>query len=519
MDYKGWLEGAEWLNANIELNNTFGREYVFKVLDICNFKYNDDLAEQALSCITANLIANYYGDTPTIIPGSRDFWKAIKEACGIQWSTLKRVNDILRVLTELRYIDSVAGFKCGKNRAMARCWLKTDSPLIKMAKDFKGNLIHCCSTQVPSFTVRDVDGKTLEWRKLKHDSKIIDRMDKGIKRCNKFISKQDIGFNITLNELTEKKVNIVNALINMIPDVSTNKITLLINDEIIVRIRNVEDRDGSKKSKRRRVIVETEVERYNIGYLEELYGSTQCNNCCSYIELGTFDSTKYHLANDINGFGLFNLGHFKLSGIINYTAQSRIFNRESFGMGGRFYGGPWVNMNKIIRKKFIINDEKAVRVDFVGIHIKLLYHLKNLQFNGECYVYDKHENNEDRRRIKFIALIMINAKNQRVGTYAINKRLKHEGLFKSSYNTNKLIKIFKEYHNEISEYFFKDKGVELQKYDSTIMYNILKRLTKMRIPSISVHDEVIAPVKYKDIVEEVMLSEYKKETGFETTVS
>ena len=520
MDKKQWLEDANWLNANIELNSAFGRKHLSTILEICKFKYKDDLAEEALSCIIANLISNHYANTPTIIPGSKDYWKGLKESCGIQWATPARVKDIMKILGELGYVDNVGGFQNKIKSAMARYWLKNDCPMIQTALNFKGSIIYFRENDGPSFTVRDMEGGTMDWSKLKHSEKLIDRMDKGVKRYNRFTAKQDIGFSITLDEITNKDVNIVNALINMMPEVNTNKITLMMNNSRVVRIRSVAHSDGSIDSNRRKVIVETVENSYTVCYLEVLSSSVQCNKSFSYIELAGFDSTKYRLTNDINGFGLFILGHFTLSGSINYTAQSRIFNRESFSMGGRFYGGPWNNMNKVIRKKFIINEEPVARVDYVGIHIKLLYHLKNkTQFNKECYVYDKVDNNEDRTRMKFIALIIINAKNRREGVYAINQKLKSLGLYQSNYKTNKLIDIFFEYHKAISNYFFKDCGVELQRYDSTIMYNVLKKLTKMRIPAISVHDEVIAPVKFKDVVKKVMLNEYKKEMKFETNVS
>ena len=50
---------------------------------------------------------------------------------------------------------------------------------------------------------------------------------------------------------------------------------------------------------------------------------------------------------------------------------NRIFHRGDFSLGGRFYGGHWQNIGD--RHRLNINGQPTVEVDYVAIHVHLLY--------------------------------------------------------------------------------------------------------------------------------------------------
>ena len=47
----------------------------------------------------------------------------------------------------------------------------------------------------------------------------------------------------------------------------------------------------------------------------------------------------------------------------------RIFNDSSFERGGRFYGPWWVTLNKDIRRRITLNDEKTEELDYSTISV------------------------------------------------------------------------------------------------------------------------------------------------------
>jgi hypothetical protein len=61
----------------------------------------------------------------------------------------------------------------------------------------------------------------------------------------------------------------------------------------------------------------------------------------------------------------------------------RVFNRGSFEMGGRFYGGWWQNIPSAYRSVITINGYRTVEADYSQFHPNILYHLKQAKLTGE----------------------------------------------------------------------------------------------------------------------------------------
>jgi hypothetical protein len=511
-----WAKETNYLNAELTIDDFEIRDVVEEIIEQSTLTKRLDLAEQALLCIIANLYKNHLKDKPLKISGAWDIWKSIKTSKVVEWATADRVRALLKVLIDRGDINKVAGVYTEDVKLVAKYWFKDNSTLLDILNNIKGTSpIHRIkSTQ--SIIVREEDGKVVDWTSLKCNKKKVRKMIANINRYNRFINRQEITFEISSAEIENSDRTLYKLMTTLQGYVNSNGIELSINNNRINRVRSIRDSI---------IILDTDSISYVVykdSSININYRSTQ--GCYPYpYVLGGYEELKSMISSndkcldDISRFAF--LSDFSLSGRIVFKTQRRIFNRGSFDLGGRFYLGAWNNLPKLIRDKFLINGEPVERLDFDGIHLRMLYHKLGIQFTDEAYVYSKSENNIDRERMKLITLIIINAKNHREGVYAINDKFKHNDLFVSSYHTNKLIKQFKEYHKPISEYFFNDAGVKLQNLDSNIMYNILNRLTLDQIPVMSVHDEVIFTTKHKELVEKYMLEEYEREIGFSTTVS
>ena len=171
----------------------------------------------------------------------------------------------------------------------------------------------------------------------------------------------------------------------------------------------------------------------------------------------------------------------------------------------------------------IINGEPTVELDYSGLHIRMLYHLIGVDYRDECYVYEKSDktNKPDRDRIKLASLIVINSDDRGRAIRAIHDQCRRKGIHYPAGEFGlyrSLVDRFEASHERIKEHFLKGKGLELQYLDSTIMANILDRLTKQNIPALPVHDSVICPAQHEDFLRQIMIEEYQKVMGFEPVV-
>jgi hypothetical protein len=220
--------------------------------------------------------------------------------------------------------------------------------------------------------------------------------------------------------------------------------------------------------------------------------------------------------NNYNGLAL------KATVISDSNLHRRIFNLDWYH-GGRFYHAPHITIPSACRKTMVINGQPTVELDFSGMHIRMLYHQIGIDYRDECYVHDKSDmgNKSDRDRMKLSSLIVINSDSRSKAIKAIQDQCRKKGIHypKGEHGLySNLVDRFADYHERINQFFFKSRGLELQYQDSTIMANILDRLTKQNIPALPVHDSVICPAQHDDFLRQVMIEEYQKVMDFEPVI-
>ena len=120
----------------------------------------------------------------------------------------------------------------------------------------------------------------------------------------------------------------------------------------------------------------------------------------------------------------FNEIHFR----INKKNLFRVYSRNSWKKHGRWYGGLWQNIPKVLRKHIYVNDSTGplVSLDFSAMHPRLAYHLKMIPYSGDPYVIDGYENGdayssakEWRDYSKEVCLVSLNANSENSASYAI----------------------------------------------------------------------------------------------------
>ena len=552
--YKKWIKDAEWIEVDLELNTDFAASHIKKIMRMCNFKYNKNLAEEALRCIMGNLIINSYYDQPTIIPANKRDCKMLKDVANIEWFVLGRLNTILQALEELGYVGHAKGFKTQSTAALSKYWLLDNTAITKLIDEYKESPVVYKSINGGGFIIKDSNKIRINWTTLKTNKKIIAKMNAAVNKNNKYMNKQVLTLNVNSKDIMESGKSITRILMDMTKDIITKRITLnidtnkiklienriidkiqyilitteqyyyMISNKIIITKLGKVWKAGTKEFKEQYSYSmqndDVEIRRYNIVKKVESYRSAKGLTEPHKGVLCQFGSAKQLIAFNGSAYTPISRFAFFMSGTINDKTQIRIFNDSSFGKGGRLYWGPWNKMPKVIRRGFLLDGEPVVRIDFVGLHLRMCYHSLGKQFLGEPYIYAKGVNDKERSYMKLAGLIVFNTNSMREAIYALLRKLIRKGSECSYDDAKGIIEEFKLYHDDISGMFFHESiGKELQYKDSNIMVAILTRLREMDIPAISVHDEIIVPEHHREVAKEVMLSEYKKETGFETTAS
>ena len=102
----------------------------------------------------------------------------------------------------------------------------------------------------------------------------------------------------------------------------------------------------------------------------------------------------------------------------------RVFNRGSFTLGGRFYGGWWQQVPGDAREHLTINGGPVVELDYAQLHPRILYAIAGLQ-QPEADIYAVA--GWERPIVKRGLLILINAGNHAQAVGAIALRVGGEG--------------------------------------------------------------------------------------------
>lgn len=207
---------------------------------------------------------------------------------------------------------------------------------------------------------------------------------------------------------------------------------------------------------------------------------------------------------------------------LKYKKLHRVFNRESWKMGGRFYGSEAQTLPKELRQYLLINGEATEELDFSAMHLRMLYHLGRREApDGDLYAFGS-----SRELNKLASLIVINCEPEQDEVKAIAAAFREDselrirfgdGILKHDF-VRQLIADFKTAHPAIAENFFSGCGLTLQYRDSMIMEDLLKHFIGKEVPIIPVHDSLIVPVSHADEAKEVMKETYKNHMGFDAVI-
>ncbi len=215
----------------------------------------------------------------------------------------------------------------------------------------------------------------------------------------------------------------------------------------------------------------------------------------------------------------FNISQFDF--IINSKKLHRVFNKESFELGGRFYGAFYQTMPKGFRKDILIGGEPTVELDYAAHHIRMPYHLEGIDYREDPYLA-LTDDPEERSIFKKLLLIALNAETEKMAVRGFRdacisaaKKMKIALTNKNIYG---LLERVRAKHPGIAGYINSGAGRSLQYLDSRITEAILMRMTDKGIPCLPVHDSYIVPRQFENELRAAMVDEYQALLKFEPVI-
>ena len=196
--------------------------------------------------------------------------------------------------------------------------------------------------------------------------------------------------------------------------------------------------------------------------------------------------------------------------------------------GGRFYGGWWQQIRKSLRKWVIINGRHTVEIDYAGLHIHILYALRDKVLSDkEPYIIGKDNDPEGKRALyKRLMLAGVNAKTTRGCINAVVDEVEANPqdyppvtIKRQAFRNklNKMLKELKKHHEEIADDINSGKGLRCQYIDSEIAYKVITKMTDKDIPVLCMHDSFICMDKEAEEVKRAMLQAYVEVITRETS--
>jgi len=189
-----------------------------------------------------------------------------------------------------------------------------------------------------------------------------------------------------------------------------------------------------------------------------------------------------------------------------HCSVHRIFN-GTWEQGGRFYGGVWQKISAEQRATILINNQPVVELDYSSLHPTLVYASAGIEPCGDIYDIP------DVPR-KIIKEAFMRALNNKARGHALNGLQRYitkhnEGVACS----DTILKSLETTHSVIQDHFYRGIGLSLLKTDADICGAVLRTLTEVDIPCLSVHDSFIVPECHADYLREVMVSAFQCVTG------
>ncbi|MCJ2019161.1 hypothetical protein MKK84_17200 [Methylobacterium sp. E-065] len=212
-----------------------------------------------------------------------------------------------------------------------------------------------------------------------------------------------------------------------------------------------------------------------------------------------------------------NGGHFFIRP--DSVAMHRVFNDNSFKLGGRAFGPFWQSLPKSMRKNVRIDNSYTASGDYSCSHLRLAYAEAGLDPGVEDgYAIPGYEDPTGRSLVKIATNIAINCKNNNQARRAVSDQvawMENGSLGPQKGNTNhkdavKVLEAILDKHHRISEAFYSGSGLRFMAIEARILADVARAARQRGIVTLPVHDELICQSQHIDIVKDLMTEKWSE---------
>lgn len=206
------------------------------------------------------------------------------------------------------------------------------------------------------------------------------------------------------------------------------------------------------------------------------------------------------------------------------TDLYRQFNNGSFSQGGRLYGGWWINTPKALRRKITINGQPTAELDFSGCAIRMLYHERDLDYQGDPYRLDAIAAYEAkaglppghfREGIKAMTQALINDQD---GKNPEMIKLPDGLSFRPRFKRREVRKMIEDKHAPIADAFGTGAGLRLQSLESDLALDIVTELRGQNVLALPIHDSFLVGRRHGFKTGVLMGKLYRARFGFDPVI-
>ena len=205
---------------------------------------------------------------------------------------------------------------------------------------------------------------------------------------------------------------------------------------------------------------------------------------------------------------------------------NRIFNRNNWDCGGRFYGGWWQGMGSELRKKIHINGQPTIEVDYSAQHIAILSARHGVTVTGDPYELDADllpgfNRGDQRKVVKLLVLMAINATDRNAACQAFRQTSPIGSVARSMKNVEllRVLDAFIKKFPHLKEDLCSDQGIRLMKTDSEIAFHVINGMTIRGIPVLCVHDSFIVDYSHGQLLKGFMSGISEEVVGHPISIS
>ncbi|MFC1968100.1 hypothetical protein ACFLVX_01750 [Chloroflexota bacterium] len=219
---------------------------------------------------------------------------------------------------------------------------------------------------------------------------------------------------------------------------------------------------------------------------------------------------------------------------LSRVGLTRVFKEGEVGRWFQRGGLSYQELSEEARTKLLLNSKEVMELDYHAMHPHIMYAWEGKQCPDDFYERVMSLSGCSRFVAKSVILIAVNARSYRSVIGAINldrgrqaraneeratkKPILYDELKKSKLHTRAIIESVKETHPALAKYIYSGAANRLMLEESDIMTSVLIRLMELSIPTLPVHDSIIAPVQHATLVKHIMEDVYSQHTGFRITV-